>query len=240
MMLKVKKIYLYNALCFALLNMSTSSFAAGNSEKNYEGICREIYPNICKNNTCNNEELKEFNQFHNFCVKLVSEDNFIDKLRVKVNNIDRRVISNEKEETLKKDILNIKKEIDSAEEEILVNAKTLLKYTQIDKEINLKINKKTKLSEKEMYLSNYKSFFVFLLKNNNLQNYRKFYNEQIKVSKEDGIKENGVSDFRNKILNKQECVMLVFHTLKTYSLNDGVDALKEVTAMLNEQNIKCK
>ena len=59
-----------------------------------------------------------------------------------------------------------------------------------------------------------------------------------KIKKDKG--ENSIADFKEQVLTKKECVNLMFHTLKTYRLNEGIDAIKEVTELLDKQNIKCK
>ena len=216
------------------LLFSSLAFAV---EKNNKISCREIYPNICNAQaSCSAEEKEKLERLDNFCLEIRKPDNFMDETLKKLLAMEKRVLSKEDPEVLKKDFVKLKEEVSKSEIKIIDGVKLIRGFAEKDEELPKRLNSKTSFYNKELAISNMKGFLVFVMGDHNIDYYRKFYNDKIKI----GNEEKGISDFRDQVLTKKECVNLMFHTLKTYKLNDGIEAIREVTELLDKQGVKCK
>lgn len=224
-------------ILFSILSTITAQNVLASETKNYDGICKEIYPEICKTSTsCYDEEKIKYEKMHNFCVELVQKNNFLDNTLANIVKWESRILSKENPEALKREFPEIRNEINETEKKIVENVLIIRDYVKLDEDLSKRFNSKTSLLEKEAMIANNKSFLLYVMKDNNLKEYRDFYETHIKTN--DG--EKSISDFKDKVLTKKECVNLMFHTVKSYRLNEGVDAIREVTKLLNDQNVKCK
>lgn len=213
-----------------------SGYAIATESKD-EIECKKIYPEICKSdNSCNEEERIHFEKMNNFCMEVIKPDNFLNNTIKKLLVMEERVLSSENPEALKREFPELREDVKKTEERIIEGVKLISKYAKDDPELPKRFNNKTSFLNKEVTISNSKGFLLFVMKDNNLISYRNFYNNKIKKDKG----ENSIADFKEQVLTKRECVNLMFHTLKTYKLNEGIDAIKEVTELLDKQNIKCK
>lgn len=225
---------LLKTIGFSFLLFSGVVFAI---EKKDEIACKEIYSNICSSkDSCNKDELEKLEKLNSFCLELKQSNNFMDETLKQLLVTEKRVLSKEDPESIKKDFIKLKEEINRTEIKIINGVKLVRDLAKNDEELPKRLNSKTSFYNKELAISNMKGFLVFVMGDHNMDYYRKFYNEKIKTVNG----EKGIADFKDQVLTKKECVNLMFHTLKTYKLNDGIDAIREVTDLLSKQNVKCK
>lgn len=207
------------------------------SSPNYDAMCRGIYPQICKDEaSCNAEEKISFDKLHSFCKEVIKPNNFLDEALKELFVMEQKVVSDENKEALKRTFPELKKKTEETEAKIVDGVNLVRSYLKVDPEFTMKFNNKTNFLNKETAISNSKGFLIYVMKDNNIDSYREFYKNKIKTNSG----EKSISDFKDQVLTKKECVNLMFHTLKTYKLNEGLDAIREVTDLLDKQNVKCK
>lgn len=218
----------------ASLLMAGSAYA---NDKDYAAMCKEIYPQICKTSTsCYDEEKAQYDKLNEFCIAVIQPNNFLDEALKELFVMEQKVVSDENKEALKRTFPELKKKTEETEAKIVDGVKVVSSYLKQDEEITTRFNNKTNFLNKETAISNSKGFLIYVMRDNNIDSYREFYKNKIKTNSG----EKSISDFKDQVLTKKECVNLMFHTLKTYKLNEGLDAIREVTDLLDKQNVKCK